>query len=267
MKSLLFLCAGMWARRDRVVDVAFGVGALALAGVPPLSLWVTKDEVLGGAMERSGGLLAAGLAASVLSAVYAGKALVMLLRPSGGPRVRIVERVPLVALAVAAASLGVLGVPAVADGWRRMVGAAGEAGPEPWVVVLSGALAVVTVAGVVAARRVPEPAWALDWLYLERAVTAGVVRPAFAAARALARFDDRVVDGAVRGAARGGRVLAGAAGRRVEFRVDGLVGAVGSAARGLAALARRPQTGQVHLYYAQAAVVLAVLVVVALLAG
>ncbi|WP_412516829.1 proton-conducting transporter membrane subunit [Actinomadura madurae] len=267
VKSLLFLCAGMWARRDRVVDVAFGVGALALAGVPPLSLWVTKDEVLGGAVERSGGLLAAGLAASVLSAVYAGKALVMLLRPSEGPRVRTVERVPLVALAVAAASLGVLGVPAVADGWRRMLGAAGEAGPEPWVVVLSGALALVTVAGVVAARRVPEPAWALDWLYLERAVTVGVVRPAFAAARALARFDDRVVDGAVRGTARGGRVLAGLAGRRVEFRVDGLVGAVGSAARVLAALARRPQTGQVHLYYAQAAVVLAVLVVVALLAG
>jgi NADH:ubiquinone oxidoreductase subunit 5 (subunit L)/multisubunit Na+/H+ antiporter MnhA subunit len=267
VKSLLFLCAGVWARRDRVVGVAFGVGALALAGVPPLSLWVTKDEVLAGALERSAGLLAVGLAASVLSAVYAGKALVMLLRPSQERRVRFVERAPLVVLAFAAASLGVLGIPPVADGWRRMLGVEGEAGPDPGVVVLSGVLAVVTVAGVVAVRRVPEPAWASEWLYLERAVSVAVVRPVFAAARALARFDDRVVDGAVRAVARCGRSMAGLTGRRVEFRVDGLVGGVGRAARWLAALARRPQTGQVHLYYAQAAVVLAVLVVVALLAG
>ncbi len=32
-------------------------------------------------------------------------------------------------------------------------------------------------------------------------------------------------------------------------------------------MARYPQTGQVHIYYAQAAIVLAVLVVVAVLAG
>ncbi|NYE12026.1 NADH-quinone oxidoreductase subunit 5 family protein [Actinomadura citrea] len=284
VKSLLFLCAGVWlgelgtkrldalqgaARRHRTVGAAFGVGALALAGVPPLSLWVTKDEVLAGAV-GSPALLAVGLAASVLSAAYAAKALLAAFRPGGGGgafRVPLAQRAPLVPLACAAAALGALGLPPVADAWRRLLGVPDESGPGPWMVALSGVLAVVTVGAVMAVRRIPEPAWALRWLWSEDVASAMVVRPAFAMARALARFDDRVVDGAVRGVARGGQAIAGLAGRRVEFRLDGLVAAVGRAARGLGALARRPQTGQVHLYYAQAAVVLAVLVVVAVLAG
>ncbi|GAA1874567.1 proton-conducting transporter membrane subunit [Actinomadura bangladeshensis] len=281
VKSLLFLCAGAWvsvlgtqrldelrgaARRHRVAGAAFGAGALALAGVPPLSLWVTKDEVLAG---RPAALLAVGLAASVLSAAYAAKALFAVFRPAEGAAVRVplVGQVPLVVLAFAAAGLGVLGLPPVAEAWREMLGAPREGGPAVWLTVLSGALAVVTVGAVRIARRVPSPAWAAEWLYLERAADAAVVRPAFAVARALARFDDRVVDGAVRGVARGGRWAAGLTGRRIEIRVDGLVGGVGRAAQRLAALARSPQTGQVHIYFAQAAVVLAVLAVIAVLAG
>ncbi|MFB4310843.1 NADH-quinone oxidoreductase subunit L [Actinomadura sp. GTD37] len=281
VKSLLFLCAGAWlsalgtrrldelrgaARRHQVVGAAFGVGAVALAGVPPLSLWATKDAVLAGLPP---GLLAVGLAASVLSAAYAAKALFAVFGPAEGEPVRVpaLGQVPLVVLAVAAAVLGVLALPGVAGAWRRLLGAPHENGPEIWTLALSGLLAVTTVAAVGYARRLPAPGWAAEWLYLERAADAAVVRPAFAVARALARFDDRVVDGAVRGVARGGRRAAGLTGRRVEIRVDDLTGLVARAARALAALARRPQTGQVHMYYAQAAVVLAVLVVVAVLAG
>jgi NADH:ubiquinone oxidoreductase subunit 5 (subunit L)/multisubunit Na+/H+ antiporter MnhA subunit len=281
VKSLLFLCAGAWltalgagrlddlrgaARRHRLVGAAFGVGALALAGVPPLSLWVTKDEVLRG---LPAGLLAVGLAASVLSAAYAAKALFTVLRPAegGAVRVPVLGQVPLVVLALPAAALGVLGLPPVADAWRRMLGTPHEGGPDLWVLVLSGALAVLTAGAVRAARRVPAPAWAAEWLYLERAAEAAVVRPAFAVARTLARFDDRIVDGAVRGVGRGGRWAAGLTRRRIEIRVDGLVGRVGRVAQGLATMARYPQTGQVHIYFAEAAVVLAVLAVIAVLAG
>uniref|UniRef100_UPI0026190EFE proton-conducting transporter transmembrane domain-containing protein n=1 Tax=Actinomadura geliboluensis TaxID=882440 RepID=UPI0026190EFE len=193
VKSLLFLCAGVWltalgterldelrgaARRHRLVGAAFGVGALALAGVPPLSLWVTKDEVLRG---LPAGLLAVGLAASVLSAAYAAKALFAVFRPVEGEamRVSLLGQAPLVVLAFPAAVLGVLGVPAVADAWRRMLGMPHEGGPDLEVLVLSGALAVLTVGAVGAARRVPAPGWAVEWLYLERAAGAVVVRPAF----------------------------------------------------------------------------------------
>ncbi|KAB2370454.1 NADH-quinone oxidoreductase subunit 5 family protein [Actinomadura montaniterrae] len=282
VKSLLFLCAGAWltalgtkqldelhgaARRYRLVGAAFGAGALSLAGLPPLALWVTKDEVLTAAAERSPALFAVGLAASVLSAAYAAKALFAVWRGTrtDGARVPMpmLARLPLVILAAAACVLGVLGLPGVADA-LDIPGETRVNGPE---LAVSGVLAAVTILAVRFARTIPAPAWAADWLFLERAARAGIVRPAFALARALARFDDRFVDGAVRAVARSGPWAAGLAGRGAELRLDGLVTGVGRGARRLAALARRPQTGLVHTYYAQAAVLLAVLVAVAVLAG
>ncbi|MEU9023155.1 proton-conducting transporter membrane subunit [Actinomadura sp. NPDC048394] len=280
VKSLLFLCAGAWltalrtkqldelhgaARRYRLVGAAFGAGALSLAGLPPLALWVTKDEVLTAAGERSPALFAVGLAASVLSAAYAAKALFAVWRGTrtDGARVPTLARLPLVILAAAACVLGVLGLPGVAD----TLGIPGETRVNGLELAVSGVLAAVTLLAVRFARTIPAPAWAADWLFLERAARAGIVRPAFALARALARFDDRFVDGAVRAVARSGPWAAGLAGRGAELRLDGLVTGVGRGARRLAALARRPQTGLVHTYYAQAAVLLAVLVAVAVLAG
>jgi NADH-quinone oxidoreductase subunit L len=92
-----------------------------------------------------------------------------------------------------------------------------------------------------------------------------VVRPALDLSRALARFDDRVIDGAVRGISAGVLGSAQLADRRGESAVSGVVGAVAACARDLGRLARRPQTGLVHQYYAQAVAVLAVLAVVVLL--
>ncbi|MFC6878836.1 MULTISPECIES: proton-conducting transporter membrane subunit [Actinomadura] len=304
VKSLLFLCAGAWlavlgtkdldglrgaARRHPVVGVAFAAGALALAGLPPLSLWITKDSVLAAARDVSPALYVLGLAASVLSSAYAAKALLAVWRPapepapepahkpepepgaSSGERVGALRVLPLPVLAVAACALGVLGLPGVAGPWRRALGVPGEHGPDASELAVSGVLAAATLAAVVAfAGRRTAPiasAWAFGWLGLERAVDVVVVRPVFGAARVLAAFDDRVVHGCVRGVARAGPWAAGLAARRVEVRVDGLVAAVGRGARRLAVLARRPQTGQVHTYYAQAAVLLAALVLIAVLIG
>ncbi|MFV2177224.1 NADH-quinone oxidoreductase subunit L [Actinomadura sp. LOL_011] len=273
VKSLLFLCAGVWlarlgtrrmdelrgaARTFRWVGATFALGALALAGVPPLALWFTKDAVLAAALERSAGLFAVGTAASVVAAGYAAKALVAVWARGGGEAregAPLLQKIPLGVLAAAACVVGF----AVPFEVRPRASA--------WELGLSGVLAVAVVVAVAVGGRVRAPAWGLQWLYLERVAHAGVVRPVFALARGLARFDDRVVDGTVMAVARGGRRVAAFAGRDVEPRVDGVTAAVGRGARALGALARRPQTGQVHLYYAQAAVVLAVLVLVAILAG
>lgn len=292
VKSLLFLCAGAWlavlgtkaldelrgaARRHPVVGVAFAAGALALAGLPPLSLWVTKDSVLAAARDVSPALYVLGLVASVLSSAYAAKALLAVWRPrpesepSSGERVGVLRVLPLPVLAVAACALGVLGLPGIAGPWRRTLGVPGEHGPDASELAVSGILAAATLAAAVAfagRRAAPiAPAWAFGWLGLERAAEVVAVRPVLGAARVLAAFDDRVVHGCVRGVARGGLWAAGLAARRVEFRVDGLVAAVGRGTRRLAVLARRPQTGQVHTYYAQAAVLLAALVLIAVLIG
>ncbi|MEU0112579.1 proton-conducting transporter membrane subunit [Streptomyces bobili] len=324
-KSGLFLAAGAWltalgtrrlpalrgaARSYRLVGAAFTVGALTLAGLPPLSLWAAKDEVLAAARAEDSGLYAVGLAAAAVAAVYSVKALWYVIRPlpddpvagydteqPGTRRIAPTTPLPLLALVLAAAVLGVLALPGPAAWLKRLVGAAGEPSPEPWELGLSAAV-TVAAAGLAwwqAPRPAPVPGfvarWAHGWLYLERAAQAVVVRPVLGLARALAAFDERVVDGAVRrtargglaaarlarrlddsivdgavrGTARGGLAAARLAGRLDDEGIDSAVRAVASGARNLGRWARRPQTGLLHQYYAQAAVGFAVLALIILL--
>lgn len=142
-KSALFLAAGAWltvlgtkalpalrgaARRYPVVGATFTVAAATLAGLPPLSLWITKDAVLAAAMERAPELYAIGSAAGVVSAVYSIKAVWFVWQAEppeeasgcttefvGTRRVSALAWSVLVVLAGMAAVLGVLGLPRVAD--------------------------------------------------------------------------------------------------------------------------------------------------------
>ncbi|MER6576854.1 proton-conducting transporter membrane subunit [Nonomuraea sp. NPDC001023] len=309
VKSLLFLAAGAWlaalgtkdlpglhgaARRFPLVGVVFGVGAAALAGVPPLSLWVTKDAVLGGVAQPGPRVVA--FAAGLAAALYAGKALAAVWRPADAAtgagserratgRVAWPELLPLPVLALVAAGFGVVGLPAVHGWWSRLVGDPGAPGLTAGELALSGvpALALVTAAIAVrpgtlmiavrpgkAAIAAPPGTAVLPrvrgvfggWLGLERAARAGVWRPLLRAARWAAWFDERVVQGAVEAVARAGLRAARLAGSPLESGLDALVRRAGGAVRRLGGLARRPQTGQVHTYFAQAAVALVVLAVV-----
>ncbi|MFE1862621.1 proton-conducting transporter transmembrane domain-containing protein [Streptomyces anandii] len=298
-KSGLFVAAGAWltalgtkqlpalrgaARRHRLVGAAFTVCALTLAGLPPLSLWAAKDEVLAAARGESTGLYAVGLAAAAVAAVYSIKALWYVTRPlpddpdsgydterHGTRNIARTTPAPLLALTFAAAVLGVLALPGPASWLKRLVGSPGEPSPQPWEPGLSAgvALAAAALAWWGATHPAPVPRsvvrWTQGWLYLERAAQAVVVRPVMGLARALAVFDDRVVDGAVRQAARGGLAAARLAGRVDDGGIDAAVSAVAAGARGLGRWARRPQTGLLHQYYAQAAVGFAVLVLIILL--
>lgn len=277
-KSLLFLAAGAWlvalgtkqltglrgaARRFPLVGVTFTVGAASLAGLPPLSLWVTKDAVLAAALEHQPALYIVGLAAAAVSAVYSAKAIWFVWQPAPAApvvaeeeptgRVSAPMQPPLLVLAALAASLGLL--PLLLGGGRAV-----EPAPALWELTVSGVLAVAAVVLTWRlADRIPGPAVLRSWLGLEAAAHALLVRPVLGLAEALARFDDRVVDGGVDWAARGVVAAAGALDRRGELSIDGLVRSLAGAARVAGRWARRPQTGQLHQYYAQAAAAFAVL--------
>ncbi|MEZ5099005.1 MAG: proton-conducting transporter membrane subunit [Thermoleophilia bacterium] len=316
-KSLLFLVAGAWlvalgtkslprlqgaARRHPVVGAAFTVGALTLAGLPPASIWVAKDEVLAAALARQPVLYAAGLAAAAVSAAYSARALWFVWRPPatdaeegcdaerrGSRAIGGSMRPPLVVLAACAVALGAL---ALVDGWRRALDADGEASPAAWQLAVSAGLALVAAgaAWVWGGRPLPaavRPPLA-GWLGLEQGARLVVVRPTLALARALAALDDRVLDrgvhgaaaavragaagagrlderaldGLVLGSAAAGRAMAAVANRSGEQLVDGAVVAVAAVTRRLGRLARRPQTGQLHQYYAQAVAALTLLAIV-----
>lgn len=301
-KALLFCVAGAWltalgskqlrtlrgaARRWRGAGILFTVGSLGLAGVPPLAVWVAKEAALAQAARHDLWLYAAGLVGAVLSAAYSARALSIVWQPATldtaagydqeQPGTRRMERgvlAPVAVLGVFAVALVALGLPPLTDRFRRAI----EPDPATLSVTgltLSATLAAGTVAfvwwWVVRARRLPVAlpgaviTLARSWWGLETAARRGIGAPVLAVAAALARFDDHILDGAVDAAARGVSGLARAAARFGEAGVEDAVAAVADGARRLGMLARRPQTGQLHQYYAQAAAVLAAFIVLLLI--
>ncbi|MBJ7450914.1 MAG: NADH-quinone oxidoreductase subunit L [Blastococcus sp.] len=292
VKAGLFVAAGSWltalgtkqlsglrgaARRYPGIGAAATVAALALAGIPPLSLWATKEGILAAADSRP--LYLVGLAAAVISAVYAAKIMaIVLARPTGDEQLNDEEsgtrRVPVpatataVVFAIAAASLGALAVPAVAGALEDMLGV--EAQPvDVGGLLLGGILAVAALALAVAVIRArPGAVRALErgplgsWAGLRRLLSPA---PAMALARAAATVDDRVIDGAVRGVARIVTGAADACARADTGVIDGAVRSTARAFRRAGAAARRPQTGLLHQYYVQAVAGIGVLLAFLLL--
>lgn len=288
VKSVLFLVAGAWltalgtkdlgrltgvARRWRLVGAVAIAALLSLAGLVPLALWATKDEVLAATLDRSPALYVTGLAGAALAACYAGKALVMLLarRPSDAPDgpdalPRWVQ-IPLVPLALGAVSLELLALPPVGDHVRRLVGGTTAATATPAEMAVSAAVAlaalVVTLTLVHRSWRPRIPTGTLErWLDLEAAAGRLVVGPTLGLARAVAAADDRILDRTV-GLVAAGCLRASRAVRALDGRgVDGAVRAVAGGVRRAGNAVPATQSGQLHHYYLQAMAVLGVVVIV-----
>ncbi|AOS94405.1 proton-conducting transporter transmembrane domain-containing protein [Mycobacterium intracellulare] len=278
-KAGLFLAAGAWlsllgtkqldklrgvARRWPMVGWSATVCAVALAGIPPLSLWATKDAVLAVALEHSPGLYAAGLVAAALSAAYAAKILVVVWRSTSSaegadPRkphvLNVFQQLPLVVLAVGAAVARALTLPPVSAALSRGLDngrTATATVPE----LAASALVALLVAAAVLRWGVPEPRWAAGWLGLEQIAHAVVVRPTLRLADLLARFDDEVLDRVVDRIAAGSLLVARRAHGIDDRGVDAVVERVAARMRRLGELARKPQTGQLHQYYLAAVIML-----------
>ncbi len=252
-KSLLFLAAGsvihaLSGEQDmrrmgglrRALPVTFPVflvGALAIAGVPFLSGFFSKDAILTGAY--AGGhfaLYGLGLAGAVLTAFYMFRLVYLTFygedrSPHDGAGRHVHESppamtVPLVLLALLSALGGLLGLPVLLGEranlfGRFLSGAFGHAAPHPTVstelllilAATASALAGIALAYVFyrrepglpdrVARRFPAVHRLLvGKYYVDEAYDAVVVRPLVRGAETVyARFDLKVVDGALNGSA------------------------------------------------------------------
>jgi NADH-quinone oxidoreductase subunit L len=297
-KSLLFLAAGsvihalsgeqdmrrMGGLRTRIPATyrVFLVGALAIAGVPGLAGFFSKDEILAAAW-ASGNKLAWGL--GVLGALLTAFYIFRLIFLTFFGRERMdhetahhihespaVMLVPLTILAGLSALGGYLGLPRVLGGgaWfgRFLASSVGEheahlgTGTELALMAVSTAVALagIGLAYFIYVRRDGAPArrladrmpglyrLAAGKYFVDEAYERIFVGGALALGRASAWFDAHVIDGAVNGAAALTRGVSRAAIRFDGGVIDGAVNGVGSALGLLSRALRRLQTGYVYNY-------------------
>lgn len=279
MKSSLFLGAGVFqharnssafadlsgvGRERRLAFLGFVVAGLALAGVPPLSGFFSKDAVIAASFESPYApfLAPLALAGALLTAVYVARALRLLWRgeDEGGPVAGMRWMgAGLAALVVLAAALGFAGEPLA-----RLLG---EGIPGSLVAAALGlalALGGLLVGWFVPAGRLLGPLR----VPAERGFRVGggfdglVAKPALAVARAADLFD-RGIHAAVLGVGRASLAVAGATRLTDEAGIDRLIAALVRGTRDLGGRARELQTGLVHrellLAAAGAALILAFL--------
>ena len=309
-KSLLFLAAGsvihalsgeqdlrrMGGLRGKIPRTyrVFLVGALAISGIPGLSGFFSKDEILASAFASGHYLVwGLGLAGAALTAFYMFRLIFLTFegdaRYSGETARPLHESppvmlVPLEILAVLAIVGGYVGLPHVLGGgaWfgRFLESSVGprELHLAPGTEILLMALSAgVAVAGIAAAREIyvrrkGEPArrfaerlpglyrlvsrkYFVDEIY-GKVFVGGIL----ALGRAADWFDRRVVDGLVDGTARLARGLSRGAIAFDEGAVDGAVNGVGKAHLAVSSGLRRLQTGRIYNY--ALAVVLGVVLVI-----
>ena len=227
---------GGLARFLPVTAITFGVGWLAIAGVPPFSGFWSKDEILAGAWNNNKLLWALLLFAAMLTAFYMSRAVFMTFfgekrwgtgsereAPHESPPTMLL---PLVLLAGLATVAGVINLPFVKsthflEKWLEPSlyhneATLGFAGGTKW--VLAGVAIVAGLVGIWIAvqfylkKTAPAKAVELDifaraWRY-DETITKVAGGPGRRAFNEVARFDRRFVDGAVNGV--GSLVQAGA---------------------------------------------------------
>ena len=258
---------GGLARFLPVTSVTFGIGWLAIAGVPPFAGFWSKDEILAGAWNSNKLLWALLLFAAMLTAFYMSRAVFMTFFgekrwgdavKTEGPDIKGTETVedahesvrphespptmllPLVALAMLATVAGVINLPFVKsthflEKWLEPSlyhneATLGFAGGTKWVLA-----AVAIVAGLVGI-------WIAVQFYLKKAAPTRLVEPDIFA-RAW-RYDETIAK------------VAGGPGRRAFEKValfdrrvaDGAVNGVGSLVQTGANWLRQSQTGKVRSY-------------------
>jgi len=311
-KSLLFLAAGsvihalsgeqdmrrMGGLRSRIPRTyrVFLVGALAISGIPGLSGFFSKDEILTSAFASGHFLIwGLGLAGAAMTAFYMFRLIFLTfygeerLAPEAGHHVHEsppVMLVPLQILAVLAIFGGYVGLPHVLGGgaWfaRFLKTSTGTheshlaAGTEVLLMIVSvgASLAAIYAAYLIYVSRRGEPArrfaekfrtlyrTVFRKYYIDEVYSKVFVGGVFAAGRAADWVDRHVIDGLVEGAAWLARRVSRLAIFFDEGVVDGAVNGVGQVHLAASSLLRRLQTGYVYNY--ALAVVLGVALVITL---
>ncbi len=285
-KALLFLGAGSVIHGTHVQDIremgglfkkmpstaiTFIVASLALAGVPPLSGFWSKDEILLTAF-ASGHLWVFGilLLTAFMTAFYMFRLIFLtFFGTARNPKVHAHESpalmtLPLWALAVGSVVIGFPGSPFMHHWFQKfMAHAAHYPEYEPSLFVMgcsvAAALAGISLAGIFYlgqknwaenTARAFRPLYllSLNKFYVDEFYSAYIVKPFHALGRALFGFDEKVIDGAVNGTGHVTMLLSRIKNWIDIYIVDGFVNFTGAFTYFLNSLTRRLQTGFIQNY-------------------
>jgi NADH-quinone oxidoreductase subunit L len=297
-KSLLFLAAGsvihalsgeqdmrkMGGLRTRIPKTyrVFLAGALAIAGIPGLAGFFSKDEILAAAWASGHRLVyALGLLGAAMTAFYMFRLIFLTFHGRERIEPEAVHHLhesppvmirPLAVLAGLSVVGGYIGLPAVLGGgnWfgRFLEASTGTreihlaAGAEYLLMAVSTAVAAggIGLAWWIYVKREGEPARRLAArfkilyriltrkYYVDEVYNGVFVAGAMALGRAAAWIDAHIIDGVVNGAASLTRSISRVSMRFDGVVVDGAVNGVGAANQALSRLLKRLQTGYVYNY-------------------
>jgi NADH-quinone oxidoreductase subunit L len=247
----------------------FVIGSAALAGIPPLAGFWSKDEIIAEAFTTGHYVVwTVAIVTALVTAFYMARAITMTFlgsyrghgHPHESPRIM---TVPLLILAALAAVAGFFGAPFVEGGFRSLV----HFGEEVHLVEFDFAIAALSVAlalvGVAAGfalyrrHRVRDPLRRLGPLYtflerkyyLDDIYMKGIVRPIqYPLARAVNWSNQRILDGVVNGFGRLTRLLGRATDATDRNVVDGAVNRVAIGTGWTGGLLRYIQSGNVQRY-------------------
>ncbi len=273
---------GLW-RKMPATTVTWCLGALSLAGIPPLAGFWSKDEILLSALHTDQyGFLLAGVVTAALTAFYMARTtfLAFFVKPGAHSQsahaheAPWVMTVPLVVLAALAVLVGLVGSPVTGYAFGSFLGEHAKAHAE----VLLPAIAVgVALAGIALAwssylKHVPEPdryfrarfvsgvlarSFLIDELYENV-----IVRPLMATSALLRRIDHAVIDGVVRAFGVIGLFVGGVLARFDRAGIDGAVDGMATSVSSGGEQVRRIQNGNVQTYLLLLVASIVVLVVV-----
>ena len=259
---------GLWKKMPHTT-LTFLIGSLALAGVPPLAGFWSKDEILAAAWGSENKIFYYALtAAAAMTAFYMFR--LVFLTFFGRPRKEIrahespaVMTVPLWILAAGSAAMGLPGSPWMNHAFQRFIEPHAHTvhAMDPWVmnVSIGAGLGGILLAAVIylAFPKLAEifgtllkPLYLASnrKLWFDELYQATVIRAWYGFGRALSRFDQGVIDRAVNGSGIGTLRLSDIQNWIDTHLVDGTVNAVGALTRAFSGALRKIQTGLVQNY-------------------
>jgi NADH-quinone oxidoreductase subunit L len=293
-KALLFLCAGSIIHSIHVEDdpavhtqdirkmgglfpkmkitgTTFIIAGLAIAGIPPLSGFWSKDELLSEIINTGHPILFAVAAlTSLMTAFYIFRLIFIVLFGKARPGVRVHESPYVMTI-----PLSILAVFSVVAGFFRPIR------PDYLTMGISTAIAVVGIGLAYSFYILNNKILSADLrarfsflyrllsnkYYIDEMYEAAFIKPCFRLAESAARFDSGVVDGAVNLTARISVVASRIQSWFDLYIVDGIVNMIANITWLCSAIFRRLQTGLVQNYILIAFFGLAIIILIKLIGG